>query len=131
MSITPDSLRETLKVDGWHIETHGYEWKRTGVSWWAWKVFDGFPDCTSNEKPPHVAFIPWDVTSGDHRFRSVQFTVTGEVHDRWVELQVYSIQMDEALEALPRAVGILRVAWHAAASEQRTTQQPDGGEGDG
>lgn len=114
--ITTDALREALKADGWHIETEGYTWKQSGVDWWAWKVFDGFPDCTSNEKPPHVAFLPWVVASDGHTFRSVQFTVTGEVRDRWVEFQVYSVQMDDALEALPRAVNILRAAWVAAAS---------------
>lgn len=113
----PDELRAALLADGWRIETHGYEWKNTGVAWWAYKTFEGFPDCTSNEKPPHVAIIPWEVTSSDHVFRTVQFDVAGEVRDRWVQFQVYSVQMDEAIEALPRAVNILRSAWNAAATQ--------------
>ena len=115
--MTADELREALKADYWRIETEGYTWKRTGVDWWAWKVFEGFPDCTSNEKPPHVEIIPWVVTSAGHTVRSVQLTVTGEVRDRWVNLEVYSVQMDEALDALPRAINILRAAWTAAASQ--------------
>ena len=113
--MTTDQLRDALKADDWRIETEGYTWKRTGVGWWAWKVFEGFPDCTSNEKPPHIAILPWVVTSSDHTFRSVQFTVTGEVRDRWVEFQVHSVQLDETLEVLPRAVAILKAAWNTAA----------------
>jgi hypothetical protein len=112
----PNELKEALRLDGWRIEKHGYEWRRTGVDWWAWKVFDGFSDCTSNEKAPHVALIPWSISSSDHRFRSVTFQVTGEVHGgQWVEFQAYNVQMDNVLEALPHAVNILRAAWSAAA----------------
>src|SRR5688572_2913525 len=84
--MSTDELRNALIADGWRTEKYGYEWRHTGVDWWAWRQFDGFPDCTSNEKPPHVAIIPWTHTSQDHTFRTVQLTVTGEVGgNQWIE----------------------------------------------
>lgn len=123
---TPDELRVALKADDWRIEKHGYEWKRTGVDWWAWKVFDGFPDCTGNEKPPHVAIIPWVLTSQDHKLFSVQIEVSGEVGgNQWVQFQAYGIPMVKALTALPRTVDILRAAWSAAAETAEVAATQD------
>ncbi|HEX2882781.1 MAG TPA: hypothetical protein VHO25_24850 [Polyangiaceae bacterium] len=126
IEIAPDQLRAALQADGWRIEKHGYEWKKTGVDWWAWKVFDGFPDCTSNEKPPHVAIIPWVLTSQDHKFSSVQIQVSGEVGgNQWVQFQAYSISMGQAQTVLPRTVDTPRAAWSAAAKTAEVAATED------
>lgn len=117
MITTPKQLKEILTADGWRVEWHGYEWKHMGVEWWAWKTFEGFADCSSNEKPPHIAIFPWEHADRVRPWRSVEFEVTGEVgHDHWVTLKVYSVTMDEAVAVIPRATEILRAAWNAAAA---------------
>lgn len=122
----PEQLKNTLVANGWQIETHGYEWKRTGVDWWAWKHYDGMAECTSNEGPPHIAIIPWEMASDPVR-RSVEIEITGEVgNDHWLTLKTYSVEMDRALEVLPRATRVLIEAWNAAASASNVTARQAG-----
>ena len=115
--MTHEDLKDHLQASGWRIETDGHQYKRTRVTWWAWKILEGAVDCTCNEKPPNVCVYPWSIDADDHVINSVQFELAGGVRgDVWVQLMVYSVPLDRAIGTLPRATEILLGAWNAAAA---------------
>ena len=110
----PEELKAALLADGWRIERDGYQWRNSGVDWWAWKRFVETVDCQCNDKPPHIAILPWHHEDR----RSVEFSITGEVQGAlWVKLDVYSVAMDDAMATIESAKSILITAWNAAASK--------------
>jgi len=119
--ITPETLKQTLAADGWRFAPEPHS---TGVGWYAYRnlnvpeLGEVVLDCTSNEKPPQVIIKPWEMERrGDTPYRSVEFSVAGEVGgDQWVTFKVYSVSMDDAIATIPRATEILLAAWNAAAA---------------
>lgn len=115
--MTHDEFKAELQKRGWRIDTDGHQHKRTGVEWWAWKILEGGADCTGNDKAPNVCIYPWRIDAHDHFINSVQFELAGGVRgDVWVQLMVYSVPLDRALETLPRATEILLASWNAASA---------------
>lgn len=119
--MTPDELKEALQSRSWRIEADGHQYKRTGVDWWAWKILEGAADCTGNDKPPNVCIYPWSIsTDSGHYINNVQFELAGGLSDVWIQLMVYSVPLEQAIEKLPRATAILLAAWNAAAAMETT-----------
>lgn len=110
--MTPAELKESLIAAGWTISIQP---RKTGCDWYAWaRKREGIPDCACNDKPPSFVVTPYaiDVNGPWH---SVEFSVCGELpNGRWVELKVYSVPMDEAMEAIDPARKALFAAWTAA-----------------
>lgn len=108
--MTLQELKEILGTNGWQFRT---QQDHTGVDWYAYKPLLSATNCTSNESQPSVILTPWETG----KLRTVNFSVAGQVGgDYWVSIRVYSVPMDDAIAAMPRASEILLCAWNAAAA---------------
>lgn len=111
--MTPDELKEKLIASGWAM---GSQPRETGCDWYAWaRNREGIPDCACNDKPPSFVLTPYHIDMRSSKWRSVEFSVCGEMpNGRWVDLRVYSVPMDEAMDAIEPARKALFAAWTAA-----------------
>lgn len=122
-NITDEVLHKKLEHDEWLFEKPLSE---TGFNWQAYKRFDGFLDCSQNDRAPAVMVTPYRLEiKGVDTWCSVEISLTGQLPDgRWVNYKVYSIHSDEVFEYLPKAVDLLKTIWNASVLpfKKHTTQ---------
>jgi hypothetical protein len=116
MTTDIETLRADLAAAGWKF---GKPIKQTDVDWYAYQRLNDAVDCRCNDKPPSICLTPYAIKIGDRVFGSIELEVVGEsASARWLNLQVYSIPVKDAMKAIPECTEILRAAWNAAAAYQ-------------
>lgn len=123
MTDTIEELKAELKTAGWRFAKKPMLSPLDRCDWYAWmpKRPADWPDCDCNDKPPSLTLHPSCIEINDRLHTSVEFDLCGEKHGRWHALKVYPINLDEAIDAIPKATQHLGAAWKAiAALEQQT-----------
>ena len=112
ITTTHHDLKAKLKEQGWRIAKSAIQDHINLADWYAWNpVRKSDRDCCSNNKPPVVTVDPFEY----QYFASAEIRLAGELpNGRWVDLRVYSIPMNEVMDALPNALLVLEAAWVAA-----------------
>lgn len=123
MAETIEELKSELKDAGWRIDKKPTRSHMDRCDWYAWqpKRPDEWPDCDCNDKPPSLTLQPSCIEVNDRLHTSVEFDLCGEKHGRWHALKVYSIKLDEAMDAIPKATAHLGAAWKAIAAQEQKT----------
>lgn len=123
MAETIDHLKAELQTAGWRFARNSDYPRTNNCDWYAWmpKRPQEWPDCECNDKPPAVSLHPFIFTMDGRTHDSCEFQLTGQMHGRWYTLKMYSVGIDEAMQAAPEAIASLGAAWKAiAALEQKT-----------
>lgn len=121
--INLDELKSELESSGWRVEEKLFPDDSEQCRWYAWnpnRPID-WPDCECNDKPPAVRLHPSLFERRGSTHSGVQFELCGELHGRWHKLEMYSVRLDEAIEAIPSATAFLGAAWKAIAALEQTT----------
>lgn len=112
-------LREALVEAGWRfakqVQSPG---SLNQCDWYAWlpERPSDWPDCECNDKPPSFCIEPsvYNLTGRLHA--SSEFQLRGEMHGQWYDLRMYSVPLDETMQAIPTALAHLGAAWRAIAA---------------
>lgn len=111
-------LRTDLEAAGWRFGRNGDYPRTNECEWYAWmpKRPADWPDCECNDKPPAVSLHPFLFTANGKTHDSSEFQLTGQMHGRWYTLKLYSVGLEEAMQAAPEAIASLGTAWKAMAA---------------
>ena len=118
-----ETLKSELESAGWHVGKKLFHDDSERCHWYAWNPTrpTDWPDCECNDKPPAISLHPSSFEINGATHSGVQFELCGELHGRWHKLKMYSVSLDESIEAIPSATAFLGAAWKAIAALEQTT----------
>lgn len=73
--------------------------------------------CECNDRYPQVLVKIHDFTISDHHCTSVDFSIIGEFHNQWVDLQIYGVSFEKAEKNLDKIVHRLKKMWETYCQE--------------
>ena len=114
-------LRADLDAAGWRFGRNANYPQTNECTWYAWlphRPMD-WPDCECNHKPPALSLHPFLFTLNGRTHASAEFQMTGQMHNRWHTLKMYSVGLEEAMQAIPEALAYLGAAWKAIAQQEQ------------
>ena len=114
-----EELRDRLQALGWRISKNQLRAEYNEANWYAWlpdRAELSLPHCECNDKPPSFCIEPsvYNLTGRLHA--SSEFQLRGEMHGQWYDLRMYSVPLDETMQAIPTALAHLGAAWRAIAA---------------